>query len=187
MLAGALAGAALLGAAGVWITLQLLAASAGPTAKSVALGMGALITLSALLIGALAGRAAGAARARGRRGTAAAIAVLCLAAAGWLSFRAYQGRLEAQRLEAIRTQPLTEARARALMSGPPEDVRALAFNQSCPPAVLAELAKSPDEVVRAGVAENRSTPPAVLQALQKDPSQTVLSYLKFNPQLKKTP
>jgi len=174
-------GSFVFGFAGLWIAWQLFAASGGPTAQSVALGLGAFVALLGVVGGALVGRALSRAREPKEAARARLIALVALLGAGWLGWRAYAGRRAADALAAIRKQPLSLDEARRLARGSIEVQRAVAYNRSCPSEVLGELAKSPDEAVRASVAGNPSSPRAALDELANDQSELVKLYLSLNP------
>jgi hypothetical protein len=157
----------------------------GSTAKAVAMGAGVVMILfggvAGWICGASARRLALAGKPRHARSVVYLSALMLALFCGMFWF----GHGRARRYERNRTEALSPERVRELIKGSLEDVRSVAYNRSCPPEILTELAKSSDESTRCGVAANPNTPPAVVDELAKDPSEAVRYYVSFHPSRRK--
>jgi hypothetical protein len=152
------------------------------TGASIALGIGVFFVLIAATAGVTLGALIRAFHAQGRKTAARACVALGFLLMIWVGARVDRNLKREAYLDSVRTGALTPERARQLAaSGSPDERRALAYNRTCPPEVLAELARSEDWMIRAGAAGNPSTPPAVLDALASDANESVRLYLSYNP------
>ena len=157
----------------------------GSTAQAVAMGAGAFMIVMGGIAGWICGASARSLALAGKPRHARSVVYLAALLLALFCGLNRFSHLRAMRYEHLRAETLTLERARVLANGSLEDVRAIAYNPSCPPEILSRLAKSPDESTRCGVGENPNTPPAVLDELAKDPSEAVRYYVSFNPARRK--
>jgi len=157
----------------------------GSTAQAVAMGAGFLMIVMGGIAGWIIGLSARALALAGKPRHARSVAMLAAVLLALVCGMFRYSHNRALRLEHLRTEALTPERARALAQGSLDEVRAAAYNPSCPPEILSELAKSPDESTRCGVGGNPNTPPAVLDELAKDGKESVRLYVSLNPSRRK--
>lgn len=151
------------------------------TGASIALGIGFFFTLFAASAGVALGALLRSFHAQGRKTAARACVVAGFFLMIWVGARVDRNMERERRFDEASTAVLTPERARSLMSASLEERRGLAYNRSCPPELLAELARSEDWAIRASVGGNPSTPPAVVDALAADANETVRLYANGNP------
>ena len=157
----------------------------GSTAQAVAMGAGVLMIVMGGIAGWIIGSSARALAQAGKRRHARSVVLLAAVLLALVCGMFRYSHDRALRHQHLRTEILTPERARELLKGSIEDVRAVAYNPSCPPEILTELAKSRDESTRCGVGANPNTPPAVLDELAKDVQESVRLYVSLNPARRK--
>lgn len=163
-----------------WLQLHDVPAG-GSTAKAVAIGSGAVMIFFGAIAGWICGSSARSVHAAGKPRVAAAVAAGAALLLVLFCANFWSSRKREVRLAGIRTEVLTPERSRELLNGSAEELRALAYNRSCPPEALVQLAHSPDWSVRATVGGNPNTPRAVLDDLAKDGNESVRLYVSLNP------
>lgn len=157
----------------------------GSTAKAVAMGAGVVMILFGAVAGWICGASARSLALAGKPRAARSVVYLATLMLTLFCGMFWLGHRRAARYERDRTEALTPERARELLNGSKEEREALAYNPTCPPEILSELAKSSDVSTRCGVAANPGTPPAVVDELAKDPSESVRYYSSFHPSRRK--
>lgn len=151
------------------------------TSATITIGLAIFLTAVAAVLGWFLGRSVRELiEPGGDREQGALITACILVFTGYASWSMAAGRAREVRFDEISREEMTVSRAEAIVaSGDREDIRALAYNFTCPPAILRQFALSSDEVVRAHTAMNQATPPEVVASLTKDPSEDVRWYASF--------
>jgi hypothetical protein len=156
------------------------------TGATITMGLGVILACVASVIGWFLGLAVRDLLAPGtnkkRAAFTAAAILLFSVSTGW-SMAA--NRKREIRLQAIREELLTPERITVLLAGSQDEIRALSWNRSVPSAVLAELASSPDYVVRANVAAHPALPAELAAKLALDSNESVRQAAEYHPSRRK--